>query len=126
MPSSKVEPVKKRPGGRDVTWASWFGGIYKDPKNFFAQIAIEPEGYLRLYPEILLTPEEKKAWLEDRTGCIVGDGVARHFGWKGGDRITLQVRIPIYGTRDSDFTVGRIYKAGSNAVADQALRFHWK
>ena len=42
-----------------VSWANWFGGIYKDPQNFFAQLAIEPESYLRMYPEIILTPDQK-------------------------------------------------------------------
>src|SRR5712692_11328878 len=70
MPSSHLEAIKSTPGVQDVTWASWFGGIYKDAKNFFGQIAIEPESYLRMYPEIQLTPEERKAFLEDRTGCI--------------------------------------------------------
>src|ERR1700682_32621 len=46
-PTSPFEPIKNTPGVRDVTWASWFGGIYKDPKTFFGQIAIEPESYLR-------------------------------------------------------------------------------
>ena len=126
MPTGYLESIKNTPGVKDVTYANWFGGIYKDPKNFFGNFGVDAEGYLRLYPEILLTPEEKKAWLEDRTGCIVGDGVAKHFGWKLGDRITLQVGIPIYGTRDYDFTVRGIYKAGSSAVDNQSMMFHWK
>ena len=63
MPTSHADGIRSTPGVQDVTWASWFGGIYKDPKNFFAQIAIDPEGYLRMYPEIVLTPEERK-WVQ--------------------------------------------------------------
>ena len=111
---------------QDVTWASWFGGIYKDPKNFFAQFAIEPESYLRMYPEILLTPDERKAFLDDRTGCIVGDGLAKIYGFKVGDKITLQVGIPIYGQQDFDFTVRAIYRSGGAAVDNQSMMFHWK
>jgi len=126
MPVSYLEGIRNTPGVRDVTYANWFGGIYKDPKNFFGNFGVDAEGYLRLYPEIQLTPEEKKAWLEDRTGCIVGDGIAKHFGWKLGDKITLQVGIPIYGTQDYDFTVRGIYRAGSSAVDNQSMMFHWK
>src|SRR5579872_3941658 len=61
MPTSHADAIKAIPGVQDLTWANWFGGIYKDPRNFFAQFAIEPESYLRIYPEIVLTPEEKKA-----------------------------------------------------------------
>ena len=50
MPTSHTEAIKSTPGVQDVAWANWFGGIYKDPQNFFAQFAIDPESYLRLYP----------------------------------------------------------------------------
>jgi putative ABC transport system permease protein len=126
MPTSHGEVIRNTPGVRDITWANWFGGIYKDPRNFFAQFAIEPESYLRLYPEIQLTPEERHAFLEDRTGCIVGDGLAKRFGWKAGDRIVLQVGIPTYGTEDFTFTIRGVYRVSSNAVDNQSMFFQWK
>jgi putative ABC transport system permease protein len=126
MPISHLEAIKSTPDVQDVTWANWFGGIYKDPKNFFGQLAIEPESYLRMYPEIRLTPDEKKAFLDDRTGCIVGDGLAKIYGFKVGDRITLKVGIPTYGRQDYDFTVRAIYRSGGAAVNDQTMMFQWK
>jgi putative ABC transport system permease protein len=126
MPTSHAAAIRATPGVRDLTWANWFGGIYKDPSNFFAQFAIEPESYLRLYPEIILSPEERRAFLEDRTGCIVGEGLARTYGWKVGDRIVLQVGIPVYGTEDFTFTIRGIYRVGSSSVDNQTMMFHWK
>ena len=126
MPTSHAEAIKSTPGVQDITWANWFGGIYKDPQNFFANFAVEPESYLRMYPEIVLTPEERKAFLDDRTACIVGDGLAKRFGFKVGDKITLQVGIPIYGTQDYDFTVRGIYTSAGAAVDNQSMMFHWK
>jgi putative ABC transport system permease protein len=126
MPTSHADVIKSTPGVQDLTWANWFGGVYKDPQNFFAQFAIDPESYLRLYPEIELTREERKAFLDDRTGCIVGDGLAKRFNFKVGDKITLQVGIPVYGTRDFDFNVRGVYKSGGAAVDNQSMFFHWK
>ena len=126
MPTSHADGIRSTPGVQDLTWANWFGGIYKDPKNFFGQFAIEPESYLRMYPEILLTPEDKKAFLEDRTGCIVGDGLAKIYGFKVGDKITLQVGIPVYGQQDFDFTVRALYRSGGAAIDNQSMMFHWK
>src|SRR5205823_2982693 len=96
MPTSHADTIRSTPGVQDVTWANWFGGIYKDPKNFFGQFAVEPESYLRMYPEILLSDAEKRAFLDDRTGCLVGDGLAKKYGWHLGDRIVLQPGIPVY------------------------------
>jgi putative ABC transport system permease protein len=126
MPTSHATGIRNTAGVQDLTWANWFGGIYKDPQNFFAQFAVEPESYLRMYPEIMLEADQKQAFLEDRTGCIVGDGLARRFGWKIGDRIVLKVGIPTYGTQDFDFTIRGIYKAGGSAVDSQTMLFNWK
>jgi putative ABC transport system permease protein len=126
MPTSHADAIRGIPGVRDVTWANWFGGIYKDPKNFFGQFAIEPESYLRMYPEFVLPPEQKQAFLNDRTGCIVGDGLAKRFGWSIGDRFVLKVGIPTYGKQDYTFTIRGIYHPASNAVDNQTMLFHWK
>src|SRR5205814_1164914 len=126
MPTSHTEVIRSTPGVQDVTWASWFGGIYKDPKNFFGQFAVDPESYLRMYPEIQLAPAQRAAFLEDRTGCIIGDGLAKKYGFKIGDRMTLQVGIPVYGSRDFDFTIRGIYHPGGAAVDNQSMMFHWK
>lgn len=126
IPTAHAANIRNIPGVQDLTWANWFGGIYKDPQNFFAQFAVEPESYLRMYPEILLTSEERSAFLDDRTGCIVGTGLAKAYGFKVGDRIALQVGIPVYGTQDFTFTVRGIYRAGGTAVDNQSMLFHWK
>ena len=126
MPASHVEAIRATRGVREVAWANWFGGIYKDPKNFFGQFAVDPESYLRMYPEVILTPEEKSAFVQDRTGCIVGDGLAKKYGWHVGDKIVLQPGIPVYGSQDFPFTIRGIYRAGSSAVDNQSMMFHWK
>ena len=126
MPTSHTEAIKSTAGVTDVTWANWFGGIYKDPKNFFGQFAIDPESYLRMYPEVILSPEEREAFLADRTGCIVGDGLAKKYGWQIGERIVIQPGIPVYGSLDYPFTIRGIYRAGSSAVDNQSMMFHWK
>src|SRR5262245_66481941 len=110
MPESHTNRIRNTAGVTDLTWANWFGGIYKDPRNFFGQFAVDPESYLRMYPEIELTPEERQAFITDRTGCIVGEGLAQTYGFKVGDKIVLQVGIPVYGDQDCDFTVRGIYR----------------
>jgi putative ABC transport system permease protein len=126
MPTSHAETIKGVPGVQDITWANWFGGIYKDPKNFFGQFGIDAESYLRMYPEIVVTPDDKKAFLEDRTGALVGDGLIKRFNWHIGDRVVIEPGIPYYGTQDYTFTIRGVYKAGSSAVDNQTFLFHWK
>lgn len=89
LPQSYEQEIERVPGVSDATHATWFGAIYKDPKNFFGQMPVKPEEFMRMYPEFKLPPEQMQAWLKTRTGAIVGRTTADRFGWKVGDKIPL-------------------------------------
>ena len=89
LPIAYLERLRTTEGVTMVTHNSWFGGVYQDPSNFFAQIATEPEPFMKLYPEFHLPPDQMKAWLADRQGAVVGVDLAKRFNWKIGDRVPL-------------------------------------
>lgn len=89
LPAKYEADIERIDGVAEATHATWFGAIYQDPKNFFAQMAVKPEEYMRMYPELLLPKEQMDAWLKTRTGAIVGRKTAERFGWKVGDKIPL-------------------------------------
>ncbi len=93
LPISYQGRLQATRGVELATHNTWFGGIYQDPSNFFAQIAVDPEPFLKLYPEYKLPPDQYAAWLADRQGVIVGVDLAERFGWKIGDRIPIQGTI---------------------------------
>ena len=87
-------PRMARVDGVDlVAHATWFGGVYQKPANFFPQIPVEPEPFLEMFPEYLLDDDERQAFLTTRTGAIVGRVTADRFGFKVGDRIPIQATI---------------------------------
>jgi putative ABC transport system permease protein len=91
MPLRYVNVVRETPGVRAATYCTWFGG--KDPKHpklFFRSIAVEPESFLAVYDEMVLTPAERAAWLADRQGAVVGEVLAERLGLHVGDSITLE------------------------------------
>jgi putative ABC transport system permease protein len=109
LPLPYLDRLKRVPGVTDAAHVTWFGGVYQDPKNFFAQFVIVPEDWRRLYPEFTVDPEEWKAFLADRRGCVIGAKLAARFGWKIGDKIPL--KVPGYlGGGSWDFTVRGIYR----------------
>jgi putative ABC transport system permease protein len=128
LPINYEEKILAVPGVVDATHATWFGGIYQDPKNFFSQMAVEPEKYLRMYPEFLLPEAQKKAWFADRTGAIVGDQIANRFHWKIGDRIPLQATIwqRKDGSPTWEFTVDGIYTQATKGTDPEQFLFHYK
>ena len=126
LPESYGRKMRAVPGIADVAAATWFGGVYQDPKNFFGQFAINGESYLDMYPEMRISDEEKQAFLKNRTGAIVGRQTADRFGWKVGDRIPLQGTI--WRTPDDsawEFTIEGIYDADKGFDTTNFL-FHQK
>jgi len=112
LPLSYQARLQAMSGVEMVTHNTWFNGIYQDPANFFANIAVDPEPYMTIYPEFKLPPEQMKAWLDDRQGAIVGRDLADRFGWKVGDRVPLQGTIYRPKTGDVwEFNVSGIYDA---------------
>lgn len=93
LPISYEQQIEQIAGVADATPSTWFGGVYKDPKNFFPRYPVKPEEYLRMFPEFVLRPAEREAFLRTRTGAVVGRGTADRFGWKVGDRIPIQASI---------------------------------
>ena len=90
LPYAYRDRLAKVPGIATTGIGVWFGGIYRDPKNFFAQFAIDPETWRALYPEFSVPEEQWRAFLATRTGAIAGAATARRYGWKIGDRIPIQ------------------------------------
>jgi|SRR5579862_6016946 len=113
LPVAYQARLRAMPGVESVTHNTWFGGIYQDPSNFFATIALEPEAYFGIYPEAHLPPVQMKAWLADRQGVVVGRDLADRFHWKIGDRIPI--RGTIYRTKSGssawEFNLVGIYDA---------------
>jgi putative ABC transport system permease protein len=109
LPVPYFERIKRLSGVKDVAHATWFGGIYQDPKNFFAQFAIAPEDWRRMYPEFTIGDAEWKAFLADRQGVVVGAKTMARFGWKLGDRVPL--KTPGYlGGETWEFNIRAVYR----------------
>jgi len=123
MPLTYAQKIRQVPGVTAVSWANWFGGVYITERNFFPQFAIDAATYLDMYPEFVLKPEEKKAFLVDRRGAVVGRKLADQYGWKLGDQIPLRGTI-FPGTWT--FTLRAIYD-GIDAKTDETqFFFHWQ
>lgn len=93
LPISYRDRMLALPGVRTVTFATWFGGIYQEERNFFPNFAVDPDRYLETYPEFLVDPGQWADFLKDREACAVGQKLAQRFGWKVGDRIPLKGTI---------------------------------
>jgi putative ABC transport system permease protein len=122
LPISYKDKIRQVEGVKTVSWGNWFGGIYIDEKHFFANFAVEPRSYLELYPEYVLKPGEKEAFLRDRKGAMVGRKLAARYGWQVGDTVTLKGTI---WPGNWDFVVRAIYRGRDENVDETLFVFHW-
>ena len=127
LPQSYQARMERIAGVGLATHETWFGGVYQDPRNFFAQMPVEPERFLDMFPEIALSPEQKQAWRRTRTGAIVGRKTADRFHWKVGDRVPIQSAIwaKADGSRLWEFDVVGIFEAKDKATDTTPLFFRY-
>ncbi len=93
LPSAYLQRIESVAGVERVAHASWFGGYYQDPKNQFAQFAVDPERYLGVYPEVLVAEEQRDRWMRTRDSVLVGRDLMEAFEWSVGDRIPMYSSI---------------------------------
>lgn len=121
LPMAYRARLAAQEGVHTVSYASWFGGIYQDPRNFFANFGIDAETYLALYPEMVVSDAHREAFMADRTGALVGIRLMERFGWTVGQTITLQGTIY---PGEYQFTIRGVYEAGRRGFDESSMLFH--
>jgi putative ABC transport system permease protein len=126
LPISHVAVISSLPGVRATTHLTWFGGTFRDGASSFPRWAVPPASYLDLRPEILLPPPQRKAFIDSRTGVIVGRETARRFSLSLGDRIAL---VPdIWPNKDGgawEFQIVGIFDGADRTVDLTALYLNY-
>jgi putative ABC transport system permease protein len=122
LPIAYKEKIRSVDGVKAVSYANWFGGIYRDPKNFFPQFAVDPETYFGMYRDFRIPEDQFRAFLRDRKGVVIGRRIAQTYGFRIGDTVPLQGTI-YPGTWD--FTVRAIYDGAQPNTDESQFFFHW-
>lgn len=124
LPLSYRDRIAQIPGVKVVTHDNWFGGVYQEEKNFFAQFVIDPENQRQVYPELVVPDDQWQTFLKDREGAIVGARTAERFGWKIGDRIPI--KNTSYGPQNTwEFNIDGIYHAAKTGGDESQFWFQW-
>jgi putative ABC transport system permease protein len=125
LPYSYLQELQKVPDVTIVSYANWFGGVYKDAsdwKNFFPRIAVDPETYFEAYPEFIVPPDQLADFQKERNSCIVGRKLAQEQGFKLGDVIPIEGDI--YPGK-WEFVVRGIYRGKDKSTDETQMFFHW-
>jgi putative ABC transport system permease protein len=122
LPISYKEKIRQIPGVKNVAYAYWFAGVYISEKNFIPNFAVDAKSFMELYPEFIVSEDQKKDFMRDRKGCVVGRKVAQRFGWKVGDTVTLKGTI---FPGNWDFVIRGIYRGAEKGTDETQFFFHY-
>jgi len=117
LPMAHLQKIKAVPGVKEVMPFSWFGGIYKDEKNFFANFAVDARKLREVVPELKMSDADWQTFINDRQGAIVGQKLVMLYGFTPGQRITL--KSPIYN-QSVEFIIRGVYTGND----EKTLYFH--
>ena len=128
LPASYKQRMERIAGVALATHQTWFGGKNQEkPKDFFMQNPVVPEEFLDMHPEMILSPKQKQAWLQTRTGAIVGRKTAERFNWNIGQKVPIF--SPIWRQADGNqtwyFDIVGIYDAKEKAADTMSLFFRY-
>ncbi len=121
LPIAYREKIRQVEGVEAVSGSMWFGGVYKDPANFFAQFSVDTDQFFEIYPDMEVPEDQIKAFKEDRTGALVGSQLIKRFGWEIGDKIHLQGALFRF---DPELTIRAVYEDAPDG--GNTLYYHWE
>ena len=127
LPVRLEEQIRRVDGVDKVARAAWFGGVYRDQRNFFPNFSVG-EGWFDVYPEYVISEAHEAAFEATRNGAVVGEALAEKYGWEVGDMIPMQATIfPTNGSNDWQFKlVGTFKLADEKRKGEESvLYFRW-
>ena len=111
LPLAYLEQIRGVPGVRDVNYRLQFGGQYQRPGQGVVIAATDVESFFRVFSEVSTSRESIDALRATPSGAIVGRVTAEEYGWKVGDRFTIQTPIPrTDGSREFTFDIVGIFE----------------
>jgi putative ABC transport system permease protein len=123
LPQSYENRIRAIDGVTDVTPQTWFGAWYQDERNQIPTFPVKPDPFLRMYPEYVVPEEQRLGWIADRSGILIGRGLADLTGWQVGEAVPLRSSIwrKADGSDAWDVTVRAIYDLPQGGDTRQIL-----
>ena len=127
LPISYMARIEAVEGVQSVTHQTWFGGFYQDERQQFPQYPTDARSFMAMYPELEMAEDEYQAWLDNRTGAVVGEDIAEQFGWKVGDRVPIQSTIWTKkdGSQTWEFEIEGIIRNDDPRTNTAYMLFHY-
>jgi len=119
LPLSYGERIRNLPGVAAVSPVNMVDGFYGGQESPLWALAFDAEALSKIFPDWQLSPDQRQAFVREKTAIIAGRRMVQKYGWKLGDRIHL--RSAGYNL-SLDLVLRGIY---SSSEDETLLGFHW-
>src|SRR5487761_462677 len=120
LPEADRQRIAEVPDVKYLVGVTWFGGVYKDPSNFFANFAVDTDNFEKVYDDFNIPPDQLAAWKSERMAALVGQPLVKRYHWKIGERVTLKSSIyPI----SPEFIIRAVYSDPADPSQAQSFFF---
>lgn len=128
LPYSYINKIRPIENIKHLTWMNWFGGYYQNPRQQAFSFAVDPKSYFQVYDDLVVSDTERENWYKNRAGILVGEALAKTYGWRVGDRVPLSSSIFMQdgGSSVWDFEITGIFRGQSKSVDTNYLLMHYK
>lgn len=128
LPIGYLDRIRQAPGVSAVSHSSLLGGYFRERRNLFPVVATDPASYLSLYPEYLLSPQERESFIGDRNSVLVGETLAKRFGWKAGDNIPIRSAAGLQGEGQfaGTYRIAGIFRAAERTTGTGIVLLHYE
>ena len=123
LPLAYRDRIAQVPGVNEVTYASWFSGVYIDKDQFFARLAVDSETFFDVYPEFLIERDQFETFKRERNACIIGIEIADRYNLEIGDIMLLEGDI---FPGQWEFVVRGIYRPRDQTTDPASMMFHYR
>jgi len=121
LPIAYKQRIAALPGVKAVGSWNWFGGLYIDSSNFFANFAVDADDLGKTHEEYRVPPDQLAAFKQERTAAMVGRALMEKYHWKLGDRVTLKGTIYPF---DPELIIRAVFTT-DDASQERVFFFHW-
>lgn len=122
VPIARLDDIRRIDGVEYATTFSWYGGKLGEEVQPFAQFGVDAQTVFKVYEELIVPEDQKKAFVDDRAGCVIGRKMANERKFQVGDKIPLQGTIYPFNL---DLTVRGIYDSPPRSDGRMCF-FHWE
>ena len=120
LPMGHAAQIRAVPGVKAVTPMLIFTSTYRTPTQYVPAIAINVDEYKAVYPNVNISPAAQVAMRQTRNGMLVGERLAKAYGWKLGDTVPLKSMLWINRDGSSTWPVKIVgfLKSGPGAMVN--------